>query len=49
MIEEIVSSRHWPFVWPCYALAVTMFIALAIRAIAQLRRWEKAARESERA
>jgi len=47
MIEEIVTSRHWPFIWPCYALAIAMFVALGVRAIVQLRRWEKAARSDE--
>jgi heme exporter protein D len=44
-LTELMAHRHWPFIWPCYALAVAMFVALAVRAMLQLRKWEKAARE----
>lgn len=44
---ELTASRHWPYIWPCYALAVAMFAGLAVRAAQQLSKWEKAARDGQ--
>jgi hypothetical protein len=48
-LATLMADRHWPFIWPCYLLAVVTFFALAVRAVLRLRKWEKAARESEKA
>jgi TRAP-type C4-dicarboxylate transport system permease small subunit len=45
-LAQLMASKQWPFIWPCYALAVATFAGLALRAVAQLRHWEKAARDS---
>ncbi|MDX2235804.1 MAG: heme exporter protein CcmD [Hyphomonadaceae bacterium] len=44
-LTHLMADRHWPYIWPCYALAVATFVALAVRAALNLRKWEKAARE----
>lgn len=48
-LATLMESRHWPYIWPCYLLAVATFAALGVHAVLQLRKWEKAARESEKA
>jgi hypothetical protein len=46
-LVQLMASKHWPYIWPCYALAVATFGALGVRAWLNLRRWEKAAKAAE--
>lgn len=40
-LNEMMASEHWPYIWPCYVLAVAVFAGLAIRAIVKLDHWKK--------
>ena len=42
-LTEMMASAHWPYIWPCYALAIVVFAGLAIRATAKLEYWKKRA------
>lgn len=44
-LAQLMADKHWPYIWPCYALAVATFVGLALRAVLALRKWEKAAKE----
>lgn len=44
-LTTLMADRHWPYIWPCYALAVATFAGLAARAALQLRHWKDKARE----
>lgn len=44
-LAALMADRHWPYIWPCYALAIVTFIVLAARAALVLRHWEKRARD----
>jgi heme exporter protein D len=44
-LAHLMADKHWPYIWPCYALAVVTFVALAVRALMLLRKWERAAKE----
>lgn len=44
-LNEMMASEHWPYIWPCYALAVAVFVALAVRAVLKLNHWKKRAED----
>lgn len=46
-LAHLMADKNWPYIWPCYALAVLTFTGLAIRAVVHLRKWEKAARDAD--
>ena len=48
-LSHLMADRHWPYIWPCYALAVLVFGGLAARAVLRLRHWAKRARELDAA
>lgn len=46
MIEQLhtlMASKHWAYVWPCYALALLAFGGLTVRAVLTLAYWKKRA------
>lgn len=47
VLTQLIASKHWPYVWPCYVLAVLTFGGLAARAILELQHWKKRARDDE--
>ncbi len=44
-LTQLMADKNWPYIWPCYALAVGTFAVLGVRAVLALRKWEKAAKE----
>ena len=42
-LAHLIAHEHWPYVWPCYALAALIFGTLTWRAFARLRYWKKRA------
>ena len=42
-LNTLMATDHWPYIWPCYLLAVLTFAGLAVKAIADLRHWKKRA------
>jgi hypothetical protein len=44
-LAHLMADKNWGYIWPCYALAVITFGGLAVRAIVQLRQWEKRAQD----
>lgn len=42
-LHTLMASKHWVYVWPCYALALVTFGGLTIRAVATLAHWKKRA------
>jgi hypothetical protein len=44
-INEMMASEHWPYIWPCYVLAIAVFAGLAVRAAVKLDHWKKRARD----
>ena len=46
-LAHLMADRNWGYIWPCYALAVTVFALLAVRAFTRLRRWEQRAKAAE--
>lgn len=40
-LNEMMASEHWPYIWPCYVLAVGVFVALAVRAVVKLDYWKR--------
>ncbi len=47
-LSQLMASEHWPYVWPCYLLAVLTFAALTVRALADLSHWKKRAARDDR-
>jgi hypothetical protein len=47
-LRELMASDHWPYVWPCYLLAVLTFTGLAIRAATDLARWSRRAEKDDK-
>ncbi len=47
---DLDAGRYAAFVWPCYAAAAALLIALTLDTLARARRWRREAerRESER-
>jgi len=46
-LTQLMATKYWPYVWPCYALGVITFGGLAARAILDLQHWKKRARDDE--
>lgn len=46
-LQTLMASEHWPYVWPCYALAFVTFIGLGMRAALQLRQWKARADQEQ--
>jgi Heme exporter protein D (CcmD) len=42
-LATLMASKHWVYVWPCYALAIATFGGLAVRAVLKLAHWKKRA------
>jgi uncharacterized membrane protein len=42
-LTQLMASDHWPYVWPCYVLAVLTFVGLALRALVDLAHWKRRA------
>ncbi|KAF0178621.1 MAG: heme exporter protein CcmD [Hyphomonadaceae bacterium] len=47
-LTQLMASEHWPYVWPCYLLAVLTFAGLTVRALADLAHWKKRAQTDDR-
>jgi hypothetical protein len=45
-LAHLMADKNWGYIWPCYALAVVTFGGLAVRAVLQLRQWEKRSLDS---
>lgn len=46
-LAHLMADRHWPYIWPCYALAFVTFAGLSVRAWLQLRYWSKRAKDED--
>lgn len=44
-LSDMMTSPHWPYIWPCYVLAAAVFAGLALRAAIKLAHWKKRARD----
>lgn len=42
-LHTLIASKHWVYVWPCYALALLVFGGLTARAVLTLAHWKKRA------
>lgn len=46
-LAHLMADKNWGYIWPCYALAVTVFTVLGVRAFVELRRWEQRAKAAD--
>jgi hypothetical protein len=46
-LQALMAHKHWPYIWPCYALALAAFGALAFRAAHNLRKWRAASEKAQ--
>lgn len=47
-LARLMASDHWPYVWPCYVLAVLTFVGLTVRTLLDLAYWKKRAEKDDR-
>lgn len=39
-LAQLMADKHWPYIWPCFALAALVFAGLTTRAATRLRYWK---------
>jgi hypothetical protein len=46
-LATLMANDHWPYIWPCYALAAIAFGGLTTRAVLRLQHWKARAEREE--